>query len=104
MLTRRIPHTGMRRGEQFEEVVEKAKIPNLRWHDLRHTFASRLVMAGLPLRAVQTLANGDNPKVIPTSERPIGATLSSVSQRSQLTPKLAPSKMLRPSLGLLYQP
>lgn len=39
----------------FEEVVEKAKIPNLHWHDLRHTFASRLVMAGVPLRAVQTL-------------------------------------------------
>ena len=39
----------------FEEVVEKAEIPNLRWHDLRHTFASRLVMAGVPLRAVQTL-------------------------------------------------
>jgi site-specific recombinase XerD len=35
--------------------VEKAKIPNLRWHDLRHTFASRLVMAGMPLRAVQVL-------------------------------------------------
>lgn len=39
----------------FEEVVESAKISNLRWHDLRHTFASRLVMAGVPLRAVQTL-------------------------------------------------
>ncbi len=33
MLTRRIRHTGMRRGEQFEEVVEKAKIPTLRWHE-----------------------------------------------------------------------
>jgi integrase len=39
----------------FEEVVKKAKIHNFRWHDLRHTFASRLVMAGVPLRAVQTL-------------------------------------------------
>jgi integrase len=39
----------------FEEAVEKAKIANLRWHDLRHTFASRLVMAGVPLRAVQVL-------------------------------------------------
>jgi integrase len=39
----------------FEEAVEKAKIANFRWHDLRHTFASRLVMAGVSLRAVQTL-------------------------------------------------
>jgi integrase len=39
----------------FEEVVKATKIHNLRWHDLRHTFASRLVMAGVPLRAVQTL-------------------------------------------------
>jgi len=35
--------------------VEKAQLPDFRWHDLRHTFASRLVMAGVPLRAVQLL-------------------------------------------------
>ena len=39
----------------FEEVTAKAKISNFHWHDLRHTFASRLVMAGVPLRAVQVL-------------------------------------------------
>jgi len=43
------------RRRWFEEVVEKAKLQNLRWHDLRHTFASRLVIAGVPLRAVQVL-------------------------------------------------
>jgi integrase len=39
----------------FEDVIEKAQISDFRWHDLRHTFASRLVMAGVPLRAVQVL-------------------------------------------------
>lgn len=39
----------------FEDAVEKAGIHNFRWHDLRHTFASRLVMAGVPFRAVQML-------------------------------------------------
>jgi len=39
----------------FQDVVEKAELSDFRWHDLRHTFASRLVMAGVPLRAVQVL-------------------------------------------------
>jgi integrase len=51
----------------FEEVVKATKIHNLRWHDLRHTFASRLVMAGVPLRAVPNAlgsqANGNHPAI-----------------------------------------
>jgi integrase len=39
----------------FNQVLGHAKVQNFRWHDLRHTFASRLVMAGVPLRAVQVL-------------------------------------------------
>jgi integrase len=39
----------------FQEVCTAAKIPNFIWHCLRHTFASRLVMAGVDLRTVHEL-------------------------------------------------
>ena len=40
----------------FEIAVREAKVSNLRWHDLRHTFISRLVMKDVNLRTVQELA------------------------------------------------
>ena len=40
---------------RFEAVLEHAKIANSSWHCIRHTFASRLVMAGVDMRTVQEL-------------------------------------------------
>ena len=40
---------------RFEPAVREAGIKNFSWHCLRHTFASRLVMAGVDLRTVQQL-------------------------------------------------
>ena len=42
-------------NEWFSEACEKANIPNFTWHCLRHTFASRLVMKGVRIDAVQVL-------------------------------------------------
>jgi site-specific recombinase XerD len=39
----------------FEEALENAKIDDFSWHYLRHTFARRLVMAGVDLRTVEQL-------------------------------------------------
>jgi len=39
----------------FHSALEEAGIENFTWHDFRHDYASRLVMAGVSLRAVAEL-------------------------------------------------
>jgi len=63
---RRKEQTGAKKGTRvfeiknprawFETVRDDANIDGYRWHDNRHTFCSRLIMAGVGLKTVQTLA------------------------------------------------
>ncbi len=39
----------------FDDAAAEAQIKNFRWHDLRHTFASRLRMKGAPLEDIADL-------------------------------------------------
>ncbi|MFQ5658232.1 MAG: tyrosine-type recombinase/integrase [Candidatus Methylomirabilales bacterium] len=43
-------------SERFVELAEKAGVKDFTFHGLRHTFCSRLVMAGVDIRTVQVLA------------------------------------------------
>ncbi len=39
--------------DQFKRVLENAKLPNIRFHDLRHSAASLMLAQGIPLRSIQ---------------------------------------------------
>ena len=47
------PYTAV--NHTFNRLTHKAKIENCRFHDLRHTFASQMVMSGSNLKTVQDL-------------------------------------------------
>lgn len=47
----------------WAEITKAASLPDLRWHDLRHDFASQLVMKGAPLFTVQKLMGHSNSRM-----------------------------------------
>ena len=70
-------------GERFDnvkkawaEVTKAAGLTGLRWHDLRHDFASQLVMKGAPLFTVQKLLGHANSRMTQRYAKLAPSTLS----------------------------
>ncbi len=87
----------------FEPAVETAGIQDFPWHCLRHTFASRLVMAGVDLKTAQELMGHKSIQMTcryahlaPKPQLAAVEKLSSwtkAQQESELAPKMAPEKL-----------
>lgn len=46
-----------------QALLRRAGIPNIRFHDLRHSFVSLMIAAGVPLKVVQELAGHSDPRI-----------------------------------------
>jgi len=82
----------------WEEYRMKAGLEDLHWHDLRHTFASRLVMGGVDLYTVSKLLGHHDVKMTTryahlSPDHPLSAVgvLDRVS-RTEVTPELTPKE------------
>jgi integrase len=80
---------------EWEKYVQNAGIADFHWHDLRHTFASRMAMAGIPLRVIQQLLGHQS---LAMTERYshlepgyLKDAVSVLSKANQLAPELAPA-------------
>jgi integrase len=48
----------------WRQVLQRAKIKDFRWHDLRHTWASWHVQAGTPLHVLQELGGWESVEMV----------------------------------------
>jgi integrase len=48
-----LPYDASRMRKRFQDALVRASVRPVRFHDLRHTFGTRMAAAGAPLRAIQ---------------------------------------------------
>lgn len=58
------PHDNSRMRKTFEKAIKAAGLAPFRFHDLRHTFASRLAMKGVNDRTLMTLGGWKSPAML----------------------------------------
>lgn len=63
-------------SKAWAEITKAAGIPDFRWHDLRHDFASQLVMGGISLYMVQQLLGHSNAQMTQRYARLAPSTLA----------------------------
>jgi len=70
----------------FQSARKRAGLPDVRVHDLRHTFASRLINSGVPDRIVQKLLGHSTPgmtlRYTHPSEEALRRAVATLSDRS----------------------
>ncbi len=81
----------------FDDVVAEAKLEDVTWHIGRHTFISRLVMAGVDLRTVMELAGHKSMAMTIryahlAPKHTAGAIEKIARVSDQLTPELTPRR------------
>lgn len=65
----------------WRSALKRAGIEGFRWHDLRHTWASWLVQAGVPLHALQELGGWESPDMVRRYAHFSGEHLASYVER-----------------------
>jgi integrase len=81
----------------FEDVIAESKLKDVTWHTCRHTFVSRLAMAGVDLRTVMELAGHKSMamtiRYAHLAPEHAAAAIEKIARVSdQLTPELTPRR------------
>jgi integrase len=69
-------------GRAWRECLGRAGIPDFRWHDLRHTWATRLAMSGASLSELQELGGWESPEMVRRYAHFSGGHLAEVQERA----------------------